>query len=804
MANSDENPRPHGDDARRPVSRDARRSVSRDAQRSAPGSAPKDAPTLASSDPFSESHDTVGKMSRTATFRHGEDVVPVDEPPRLPNLGRYELRRVLGRGAFGTVYLGWDPQLDRQVAIKVPRTGATDKAEMQRLVDEARRAAQFERHAGIVPVYDVGQSGDVYYIVAQYIEGGTLAERLKQQRPSLAESLRLAARLAETVHFTHTHGWAHRDIKPANILLDDKGNPYLADFGLTVSLEELRRGDIPQGTPNYLAPEMVRDAVAARSPGDSDRPGTQRTPAGEARPDHRADIYSLGVVLYELLTGRLPYMADTVGRLFDLVLHSDPPPPRLYAPAIPLRLQEVCLKALAKDPAERYQTADELAAQLNALAAVLEIEQPSGRTARRQTAITPLRAALISLATAAMVILAVVIYLASQRATGPDFVGEKPPQVANLDEKQKQEIQELVAQLRELAQQQDEQQSVRLLQERSIQPKIGDRGGTVTTIPDVTPPESSTEQHDPPAPLPIRSYAGTSDVPEELKRLEGQIEEAREAGDKEREFGLLQSASNEWLRLGDARRADKAAERMLEVAQGNEAQLAFAYFQLGRTRSELGEYDEALTRFQTALTSYRALHDLAAETSAFTPEQKSRMARLVGITLSSIGNVEKHRQHFDEAEAAYVEARQVLQPYEDRRSELAGVLMNLGTLYSRQARHQDAVNTFEQSLAMADSLDDDALRCDTLVNLGNAQARAGDNDAALKSYADAAEILTPDSAYEVRSLLLVNWTLTLLEKGQLEQARETSDQLRAAARADDDYVQRVLTLLEPVLNPSHD
>ena len=777
--------------------------VSRDAQRSAPGSAPQGPPTLASSDPFSESRDTVGKMTRTATFRHGEDVVPVDESPPLPKLGRYELRRVLGRGAFGTVYLGWDPQLSRQVAIKVPRTGATDKAEIERLVDEARRAAQFERHAGIVPVYDVGHSGDVYYIVAQYIEGGTLAERLKQQRPPLAESLRLAARLAETVHFTHTHGWAHRDIKPANVLLDDKGNPYLADFGLTVSLEELRRGDTPQGTPNYLAPEMVRDAVAAHPPGDSDQPGTKRTPAGEARPDHRADIYSLGVVLYELLTGRLPFAADTVGRLFDLVLHSDPPPPRLYAPEIPLRLQEVCLKALAKNPAERYQTADDLAAQLNALAAVLEIQQPSGRNGRRQSAITPLRATLISLATAALVILAVVIYVVSQLGTsGPNVVGEKSPQVANLDEKQKREIQELVVQLRELARQRDEE-SRPSLHERSMQPKIGVRGGIDPAPPDPG-PEHAPDELDPPSPLPIRAFAGTTDVPEELIRLEADIEQARASGDKKREFALLQNASNDWLHLGDAHRADKAADRMLEVAQGDEAQLAFAHFQLGRTRCELGEFDEALSHFQTALPSYQALHEQTKESPLFAPEEKSRMARLVGVTLSSIGNVEKHRQHFDEAEAAYVEARQVLEPYADRRGELAGVLMNLGTLQSRQERYQDAIDTFEQSLAMADSLDDDSLRCDTLVNLAGAQARAGDNGAALKSYESAADFLTPDSAYDTRSLLLVNWTLTLLEEGQLEKARETYTQLREAARTDDAYTQRVVKLLEPLLNPSHD
>jgi tetratricopeptide (TPR) repeat protein len=507
--------------------------------------------------------------------------------------------------------------------------------------------------------------------------------------------------------------------------------------------------------------------------------------------------------LYELLTGRLPFAADTVGRLFDLVLHSDPPPPRLYNPEIPQPLEEVCLKALAKNPAERYQTADDLAAQLNALAAVLEIQQPSGQAIRRQSMITPLRAALISVATAALVLLAVIIYFATQRGTGPDIVGEKPPQVAKLDRANQQEIQELVAQLRQLTRQQEEELLPRL-SERSVQPKIGERGGIDAAIPVPAPPDHLPDELDPPPPLPIRAFAGTTDVPVELKRLEADIEEAREAGDNDREFALLQNASNEWLHLGDADRADKSAQRMLEVANGNVVNLCFAHSQLGLTRSNLGRYDDALVHNQRALALFRPLYEASVTTSQGDPKQSSRMARLVGLTLSRIGNVEKRRNNFDEAEAAYIEARDVLQPYADRRDELAGVLMNLGTLQSRQERYHDAIDTLGQAMSIAESLDDDSSRCDILVNLAGVQARAGDNSAALESYAAAAELLTPDSAYDVRSLLLVNWTLTLLEEGQLEKAGETYTQLRETAREDDDYAQRVVTLLQPVLEPTRE
>jgi tRNA A-37 threonylcarbamoyl transferase component Bud32/tetratricopeptide (TPR) repeat protein len=261
-------------------------------------------------------------------------------------LGRFELIEAVGIGAFGTVYKARDPQLDRVVAIKVPRAGRLATQEDRgRFLREARSVAQL-RHAGIVPVHEVGEHEDVPFLVSDFVRGVTLADLLTARRPTPREAAGLIAEVAEALQYAHEQGIVHRDVKPSNILLDDAGRPHLMDFGLakrdagevTMTLD-----GVVLGTPAYMSPEQAR---------------------GEGhRVDRRSDIYSLGVLLYELLTGELPFRGNT-RMLLHQVLHDEPRPPRSLNDRVPRDLETVCLKAMAKEPHRRYATARDLADDL--------------------------------------------------------------------------------------------------------------------------------------------------------------------------------------------------------------------------------------------------------------------------------------------------------------------------------------------------------------------------------------------------------------------------------------------------------
>jgi len=265
--------------------------------------------------------------------------VPDEEIPEA--IDRYKILRRLGQGGFAVVYLAHDTQLDRQVALKVPRLdrlGSDDALDL--FVHEARNSAQLD-HPGIVRVYDVQSEPDRVYIVQQYIAGGDLAAHVKVNRLSEQQIAELLIAVAEAVSYAHEQGCWHRDLKPANLLIDAGGRPYVADFGLALheSMQRDRAGEVA-GTRDYMSPEQVR---------------------GEAhRLDGRSDIWSLGVILYELLTGRRPFSGETCQRLQDEILHRDPKPPRMIAPAVSQELARICLACLSKKATDRYQTATDL------------------------------------------------------------------------------------------------------------------------------------------------------------------------------------------------------------------------------------------------------------------------------------------------------------------------------------------------------------------------------------------------------------------------------------------------------------
>jgi WD40 repeat protein len=267
--------------------------------------------------------------------------------------GRFRLTRRVGAGRFGVVLLADDPQLRRRVVVKVPQPAVlTDLASRERFVREARSAARLD-HPGIVPVFEAGELNGLPYLVAGYVDGTTLGEWLRAQPGPVppAAAARLVVKLAAAVQHAHERGVLHCDLSPSNVLLASAGGtdpePVITDFGLARLTEDdptLTRTYQVAGTPLYMAPEQAR--------------GDRRTLTA------RADVYALGVILYELLTGRPPFAAESGDLVISRVIQARPEPPRRANSAVPRDLQAVCLRCLEKDPADRYPTADALADDL--------------------------------------------------------------------------------------------------------------------------------------------------------------------------------------------------------------------------------------------------------------------------------------------------------------------------------------------------------------------------------------------------------------------------------------------------------
>ncbi len=295
---------------------------------------------------------------------------PAPQPPATASgLGRFQIRRELGRGGFGVVYLAHDPRLDRAVALKVPRADALATPELrQRFFQEARAAAALD-HPNLVPVYEAGEAGPVCFIASAYCPGVTLAEWLRGRAEPVPFRLaaQLLATLAGAVQHAHARGVVHRDLKPANVLLETRAGdgpgsggegpdgppgfiPRIADFGLAKLVSDSdgpgpTRSGVILGTPSYMAPEQAL--------------GQSRN-VGPA-----ADVYALGAILYELLTGRPPFRGESDLDTLRQVRDDEPVSPRWLRAGVPADLETIVQKAMAREPGRRYATASALAEDLN-------------------------------------------------------------------------------------------------------------------------------------------------------------------------------------------------------------------------------------------------------------------------------------------------------------------------------------------------------------------------------------------------------------------------------------------------------
>ena len=281
----------------------------------------------------------VGCGSTFSLLGDEETVALRDGKPRT--FGRFEFLERIGAGSFGTVWRALDKELDCTVAIKIPRKRNLDSEEAERFLREAEATSQL-RHQNIVSVHEVGREGDTLYIVNEFIRGPTLTDRLIDSRFTPQEAADMCAQIADGLDHAHDGGVIHRDLKPGNILIDMDGIPHIVDFGLarrdcgevTMTLE----GKV-FGTPAYAPPEQVQ--------GDGERA------------DRRSDVYSLGVVLFEMLTGERPFRGN-VQMVLQQVLQDDAPSPRSFNGNVPRELETICLKCLEKSPGRRYQTAGAL------------------------------------------------------------------------------------------------------------------------------------------------------------------------------------------------------------------------------------------------------------------------------------------------------------------------------------------------------------------------------------------------------------------------------------------------------------
>jgi serine/threonine-protein kinase len=296
---------------------------------------------------------------------------PIDQTTNVAKpamIGRFLISSELGRGAVGVVYLAKDPLIDRKVALKTfcPKThSANAKRYKQQFINEARTVGNLD-HPNIVRIYEATADHNTTYLVMEYLEGRSLQEMVPTgEKMSYADTAALMWKVTNALHYAHVRGVVHRDIKPANIFITDQNQPKLVDFGIAKSPNRIMEEDSEEeytlfrnnllGTPSYMAPEQAMGLPA----------------------DARSDIYSAGVVMYELLTGTRPFDISDSVKLLEQIARRNPPEPHAVDANIPKSLSDIVVKAMSKRPEKRYQKAEDMAADIRRFVRDKRIRQPS-------------------------------------------------------------------------------------------------------------------------------------------------------------------------------------------------------------------------------------------------------------------------------------------------------------------------------------------------------------------------------------------------------------------------------------------
>ena len=585
--------------------------------------------------------------------------------------GRYRADKVLGKGSYGIVYLGFDLELERNVAIKVPHSHNTkSEAALKAFRDEGRVLAGLD-HPNILPVYDVGVTDDGrIYVVSKYVSDSMdLTTFCQQQRPSHTETTNILAQVADGLNHAHTRGLVHRDIKPDNILIDNDRIPYVVDFGLALHEDEQSQhaGEI-LGSPAYMSPEQFR---------------------GEAHHlDGRSDIWSLGVVLYELIVGRRPFEATTRLKMQDEVLNKEPKPPRQIEPLIPKKLEEVCLKSLSKDLTQRYSTAADVARDLR------EVFHQKPWYQRHMLAIA---------AAAVLLIGTVAFWLTSG--------GTHAPPTAPLTNQQVQ-IDGALA---------------------SLQGMLADKDKPT---------------FDPGRDLNLSNPIGVKEIkwPPSLNDLRDQIAAAKSEDNKELERSLLFKASQQFVAVGQYEAAEAICLRMRDLTKDSPVSYAFSLVELGLAQSKNRRHASAVASYQKCIEIFEEFHrripnavvvaknlgtaylrlgnvykdsghlDQAAETyeKAKRLYERHNLKSSLSTLLGNYGNLQSHREKLKESIALHEQSRAIAVELNDDEGQ-ATALAGIGNAYQRADRTDEALKYYRDALTRI--TDDSSYELKTIVLL---------------------------------------------------------------------------------------
>lgn len=713
---------------------------------------------------------------------------PLESIPMPEMIGRFRVLEKLGAGRMGCVYLARDTSLERLVAIKVPKS-TQSRDESIAYLEEAKRVATLD-HPNIVPVYDADiLPNDSCFVVSKYIPGKDLQQFAGNKAMNPQEATRLIALLADALQHAHERGVIHRDVKPANILIDQSGNPLLTDFGLAIAEKDQQalRGQTA-GSPAYMAPEQVL--------GQSEYL------------DGRCDTWALGIVLFELLTSKRPF-SGTVQQVFDEILNRPVRSPRMYNPRVPPELDRIVMKCLQKPIADRYPSAADLANDLRAF-------------------LNPVKWRWWVVAAGVLVTAGTLWTAGTLFSNRPDPLVDKlshqlseQRQHAEKLQAQQHEFLAMVSDIRaELAQKSAGTRIIAPKQQASMNELVSGLVKSIRTKSGVKLPatqsQSESTSNPPSENPPVVASSTPSDVPSgqevevttELPEVQDpgplppgfshlleQYTETKQGTQNDRYRAIL-DLTNDLNAAGLWDHSAYYAREMVDLSDGRTGRVEMATGQLGLALYKTGRIDEAVFVLEQGLQSYLDILNKLSALPDFPEKSKgqSQMARMIGIQLLRMGNALKDGEYYDRAADVYTEAEELVREY-GRDEVLVDLLLGHGSLKSARGDHARAIELLEQGASLAATIDDQKSLASCHTNLGNAYSRTGQKADALASFQRAYDCLPDDASYSLRTLLLRNWVMELIEQGNNQEALIRLRELAKIARDDDKGVSGVLKLL---------